>query len=230
MPTRLVCTCDDATVRLLSPSSGECITTMLLPNMSIIADVAYAAAESKTRWKLIVLYHIPVSLRLTYVREVHLLEVPCWLLRRIASHWRVRIPYLKSCVGWLCSCFSSLLWRFSPRFPCSPPSTKTDTHPRLSPTLLFSCFYCVLNFRRGTIFCNIFYYCNTCFDYTARVDQNYARRSVQRSWEIFLVCFNEVERQLFHALVVCSYNHEKALYLMFFVLLCRFDVYFALKR
>ena len=212
MPTRLVCTCDDATVRLLSPGSGECITTMLLPNMSIIADVAYAAAESKTRWKLIVLYHIPVSLRLTY-----------------GGSW-VRIPYLKSCVGWLCSCFSSLLWRFSPRFPCSPPSTKTDTHPRLSPTLLFNCFYCVLNFRLGTIFCNIFYYCNTCFDYTARVDQNYARRSVHRSWEIFLVCFNEVERQLFHALVVCSYNHEKALYLMFFVLLCRFDVYFALKR
>lgn len=46
MPTRLVCTCDDATVRLLSPGSGECITTMLLPNMSIIADVAYAAAEN----------------------------------------------------------------------------------------------------------------------------------------------------------------------------------------
>lgn len=126
--------------------------------------------------------------------------------------------------------FSSLLRRFSPRFPCSPPSTKTNTHPRLSLTLLFSCFYCVLNFRRGTICCNIVYYCNTCFDYTARVDQNYARRSVQRSWEIFLVCFNEVERQLFHALIVCSYNHEKSLYLMSFVLLCRFNVYFALKR
>lgn len=46
MPLRLVCTCSDATVRLLSPGSGECITTMLLPSMSIIADVAYAAAES----------------------------------------------------------------------------------------------------------------------------------------------------------------------------------------
>lgn len=48
MPLRLVCTCSDATVRLLSPGSGECITTMLLPSMSIIADVAYAAAESKS--------------------------------------------------------------------------------------------------------------------------------------------------------------------------------------
>ena len=46
MPLRLVCTCSDAAVRLLSPGSGECITTMLLPSMSIIADVAYAAAES----------------------------------------------------------------------------------------------------------------------------------------------------------------------------------------
>ncbi|KAL9974561.1 hypothetical protein ACROYT_G011611 [Oculina patagonica] len=46
MPLRLVCTCSDATVRLLSPGSGECITTMLLPSMSIIADVAYAAAEN----------------------------------------------------------------------------------------------------------------------------------------------------------------------------------------
>jgi len=46
MPLRLVCTCSDATVRLLSPGSGECITTMLLPSMTTIADVAYAAAES----------------------------------------------------------------------------------------------------------------------------------------------------------------------------------------
>ncbi|PFX23697.1 Ribosome biogenesis protein YTM1 [Stylophora pistillata] len=54
MPTRLVCTCDDATVRLLSPGSGECITTMLLPNMSIIVDVSYAAAENHTIkiWRL----------------------------------------------------------------------------------------------------------------------------------------------------------------------------------
>lgn len=49
MPLRLVCTCSDATVRLLSPGSGECITTMLLPSMNVIADVAYAAAEST--WK-----------------------------------------------------------------------------------------------------------------------------------------------------------------------------------
>ena len=52
MPLRLVCTCSDATVRLLSPGSGECITTMLLPSMSIIADVAYAAAESTWEKKL----------------------------------------------------------------------------------------------------------------------------------------------------------------------------------
>jgi len=46
MPLRLLCTCSDATVRLLSPGSGQCITTMLLPSMSVIADVAYAASEN----------------------------------------------------------------------------------------------------------------------------------------------------------------------------------------
>ncbi|XP_068724283.1 WD repeat-containing protein 97-like isoform X2 [Montipora capricornis] len=46
MPMRLLCTCSDATVRLLSPGSGECITTMLLPSMSVVTDVAYAAAEN----------------------------------------------------------------------------------------------------------------------------------------------------------------------------------------
>lgn len=49
MPIRLVCICSDATVRLLSPGSGECITTLLLPSINIITDVAYAAAESMLR-------------------------------------------------------------------------------------------------------------------------------------------------------------------------------------
>ncbi|KAK3744458.1 hypothetical protein QZH41_012879 [Actinostola sp. cb2023] len=45
-PVRMLCTCSDNTVRLISPGSGSCITTLLVPGMSTIADVVYAAADN----------------------------------------------------------------------------------------------------------------------------------------------------------------------------------------
>jgi hypothetical protein len=43
----MVCTCGDATVRLISPGSGACVTSLLVPGMNTINDVVCAAAESK---------------------------------------------------------------------------------------------------------------------------------------------------------------------------------------
>ena len=48
MPIRMVCTCSDATVRLISPGSGACITTLLVPRMVTVRDTVYAAAECKS--------------------------------------------------------------------------------------------------------------------------------------------------------------------------------------
>ena len=47
MPLRMVCSCGDATVRLISPGSGQCITTLLIPDMVSVEDVVYAAGESE---------------------------------------------------------------------------------------------------------------------------------------------------------------------------------------
>lgn len=105
MPTRLVCTCNDATVRLLSPGSGECITTMLLPNMSIIADVAYAAAESKTRWNWLsfIIFQFLLDLHMSGRYIFQRCRADNWERSPPTGGPWVRIPDLKSCVGWLCS-------------------------------------------------------------------------------------------------------------------------------
>ncbi|XP_048577146.1 uncharacterized protein LOC5521505 isoform X2 [Nematostella vectensis] len=46
VPGRMVCICSDATVRLISPGSGACVTTLLVPGMQTIADVTCAAADN----------------------------------------------------------------------------------------------------------------------------------------------------------------------------------------
>ena len=45
MPLRMVCSCGDAAVRLISPGSGECVTSLLIPDLVPVVDVVYAAGE-----------------------------------------------------------------------------------------------------------------------------------------------------------------------------------------
>ena len=44
-PTRCLLLCKDASVRLVSPKSGNVLTTLLMPPKRILVDAAYAIAQ-----------------------------------------------------------------------------------------------------------------------------------------------------------------------------------------
>ena len=47
-PPRAVCVCKDSSVRIICPSNGEVLTTLLLQPSDGLVDAAYAIAEGKT--------------------------------------------------------------------------------------------------------------------------------------------------------------------------------------
>ena len=47
MPSRAVCLCRDSSVRIVTPGSGEVLTSFLASTQQGILDAAYAAADSK---------------------------------------------------------------------------------------------------------------------------------------------------------------------------------------
>ena len=46
-PVRNVLLCRDSSIRIVSPMTGDIITTLLCPNKSKLIDAAYSIAESK---------------------------------------------------------------------------------------------------------------------------------------------------------------------------------------
>ena len=48
-PVRVVAVCKDSAIRIMTPSSGEVLTTLLLePNEDRVVDVAYAIADGNS--------------------------------------------------------------------------------------------------------------------------------------------------------------------------------------
>ena len=48
MPTRAICICKDSSVRIVTPGSGDVLTSFLASSKQGVLDAAYAAADSKS--------------------------------------------------------------------------------------------------------------------------------------------------------------------------------------